>query len=469
MNESNRIELKRELNDGLEKEIVAFLNSREGGILYLGVDDNGRAIGVPQPDEVQLKIKDRLKNNILPSCMGLFDIVQEVKEGYQILKITILSGPEKPYYLRKQGMSEKGCYLRVGSAAEPMSIRMIEDLFAKRTRSSLRKIKSPRQDLTFEQLKIYYNESGHTLTDRFAANLELLTEAREYNYVAYLMADNNGNSMKVAKYAGTDRVNLIESNEYGYCSLIKATKRILDKLEVENRTKTLITSKERIESRLWNSIALREAVINAIVHNDFSNEAPPKFEIFANRIEITSAGGLIQGLNEEEFYEGYSLPRNKEIMRIYKDIDLVEYLGSGIPRILQTYDRSCFRITDNFIRIALPSSKPVYMEETALAQSQTTPESSSQGGTIGGTIGSSIGGTIGCTIGGTIGGTIELSERQKEVLTLIMNNNRISVRSLAKELNINNSAAQSHIDLLKENGFLTRIGGTRGYWEVTIK
>jgi len=218
MNESNRIELKRELNDGLEKEIVAFLNSREGGILYLGVDDNGRAIGVPQPDEVQLKIKDRLKNNILPSCMGLFDIVQEVKEGYQILKITILSGPEKPYYLRKQGMSEKGCYLRVGSAAEPMSNRMIEDLFAKRTRSSLRKIKSPRQDLTFEQLKIYYNESGHTLTDRFAANLELLTEAREYNYVAYLMADNNGNSMKVAKYAGTDRVNLIESNEYGYCS-----------------------------------------------------------------------------------------------------------------------------------------------------------------------------------------------------------------------------------------------------------
>ena len=371
MNESNRIELKRELNDGLEKEIVAFLNSREGGILYLGVDDNGRAIGVPQPDEVQLKIKDRLKNNILPSCMGLFDIVQEVKEGYQILKITILSGPEKPYYLRKQGMSEKGCYLRVGSAAEPMSNRMIEDLFAKRTRSSLRKIKSPRQDLTFEQLKIYYNESGHTLTDRFAANLELLTEAREYNYVAYLMADNNGNSMKVAKYAGTDRVNLIESNEYGYCSLIKATKRILDKLEVENRTKTLITSKERIESRLWNSIALREAVINAIVHNDFSNEAPPKFEIFANRIEITSAGGLIQGLNEEEFYEGYSLPRNKEIMRIYKDIDLVEYLGSGIPRILQTYDRSCFRITDNFIRIALPSSEPVYMEETALAQSQT--------------------------------------------------------------------------------------------------
>ena len=141
-------------------------------------------------------------------------------------------------------------------------------------------------------------------------------------------------------------------------------------------------------------------------------------------------------------------------MRIYKDIDLVEYLGSGIPRILQTYDRSCFRITDNFIRIALPSSESVYMEETALAQLQTTPESSSQGGTIGGSIGGSID---------------RITERQKEILLIIKDNPKISYRNLAEQLNINDSAVKKHIEALKENGFLTRIGGTRGYWEVTIK
>ena len=140
-------------------------------------------------------------------------------------------------------------------------------------------------------------------------------------------------------------------------------------------------------------------------------------------------------------------------MRIYKDIDLVEYLGSGIPRILQTYDRSCFRITDNFIRIALPSSEPVYMEETALAQSQTIPESSSQGGTIGGSIGGSIQETM-------------LTDRQKEILVLIQQNPKVSYRSMAEQLGINDSAVKKHLNHLKDAGWLERVGGTRGCWVI---
>ncbi|MCD4737306.1 MAG: putative DNA binding domain-containing protein [Bacteroidales bacterium] len=302
MTESNRIEFKAELTDGLEKEVVAFLNYKEGGNVYLGIADDGTPVGIANYDAVQLKIKDRLKNNILPSCLGLFDVIHEVIDGKDIINVNIASGTDKPYYLKKQGMSEKGCYIRIGSASEPMTVRMIEELFARRTRNSLRKIKANRQDLSFEQLKIYYNESGFNLTDKFATNLELLTETGDYNYVAYLLADNNGNSIKVAKYSGKDRVDLIESNEYGYCSLVKATKQVLDKLDLENRTATQITSKERIDTRLWHPVALREAVINAIVHNDYSNETPPKFEIFTDRIEITSAGGIPQGLEQEEFF-----------------------------------------------------------------------------------------------------------------------------------------------------------------------
>jgi ATP-dependent DNA helicase RecG len=94
-------------------------------------------------------------------------------------------------------------------------------------------------------------------------------------------------------------VNLIENNEYGYCSLIKATKSILNKIEIENKTRSKITYKRRIDERLWDTVALREAIINAIVHNDFSREIFPKFEIFDNRIEITSAGGLPEDLSKE--------------------------------------------------------------------------------------------------------------------------------------------------------------------------
>lgn len=64
-------------------------------------------------------------------------------------------------------------------------------------------------------------------------------------------------------------------------------------------------------------VALREAVINSIIHNDYSYEGVPKFELFADRLEITSTGSIPQGMCEAEFFEGYSIPRNKELMRFY--------------------------------------------------------------------------------------------------------------------------------------------------------
>ena len=348
--ESHRVEHKQFLTDTFEKEVVAFLNYHEGGIIYIGVDKDGKIVGCQNPDETQLKIKDKLKHNISPSCLGLFEVILETIEEQSIIKIIIASGRETPYYIKKNGMSEKGCYIRVGSSSEPMNQTMIEDLFAKRVRNSLGNIKSRRQDLTFEQLKIYYEEKGLKLNEKFASNLELLTDDGYYNYVAYLMADSNGVSIKVAKYAGTNKVDLIENNEYGYCSLIKATKRVLEKLEIENKTAALITSTTRKEQPLWNKVALREAVINAIVHNDYTTENPPVFEIFSDRIEITSTGGLSIIKNIDDFFSAYSNPTSRELMRIYKDLELVEHLGSGLNRILEAYDKDSFVIKQNYMK-----------------------------------------------------------------------------------------------------------------------
>ncbi len=358
MSETNRIEYKQELTPELdiEKEVIAFLNYKEGGYIYIGIDKTGAIIGVDDADSCMLKLKDRIKHNVSPSAMGLFDIAEEKREGRSIIKITVASGIEKPYFKTKYGMTPRGAYLRVGTSAEPMPQEQIDRLFATRTRNSIGKIASNRQDLTFEQLRIYYDEHGKRLTDNFKRTLELLTEEGKYNYVAYLLADENGNSIKVAKYSSLDRCDLVENNEYGYCSLIKATKSVLAKLDIENKVAATITPMERIETPLWNKVALREAVINAIVHNDYSFEVPPKFEIFPDRLEITSAGRLPESLSREEFFSGISIPRNKELMRIYRDVELVESLGSGVPRILRAYGEDCFKFTDNFIRITLPVS-----------------------------------------------------------------------------------------------------------------
>lgn len=354
--ENSRIELKVVLNDKLEREVVAFLNYHEGGNIYIGIEDNGNVVGVDDVDDVQLRIVNRIKTNILPQTLGLFDVIVEEIESKSVINIIISSGTEKPYYIRSQGMSPTGCYIRVGSSAQQMPTALIDEMYAKRTRINLGNIVSPRFDLSFEQLKIFYEEKGLKLNDQFRINLELMVNRSEYNYIGYLLADNNGTSIKVAKYAGTDKVDLIENEEYGYCSLIKATKNVLNKFEIENVTKTKITSKERIEIKLVDSVALREAIINAIVHNDYTREVPPLFEIFSDRIVVTSYGGLVSGLSEEDFFECCSMPRNRQLMRVFKDVGLVEQLGSGMSRILKAYDKSVFEILPNFIKITFKFS-----------------------------------------------------------------------------------------------------------------
>ena len=376
--ETNRIEYKQELTDDLEKEVISFLNYHEGGIIYVGIHKSGTIAGVSDIDGNMLKIKDRLKNNIMPSCLGLFDVVVETTDSKDVIKIIIASGPEKPYYIKKLGMSEKGTFIRVGTAVEPMPVRMIESLFAKRTRNSIGKIKSPNQNITFEQLKIYYEGVNKALNQQFASNLELLTEEGLYNYVAYLLSDINGMSIKVAKYDGPDRVDLMENNEYGFCSLVKATKQVLDKIDLENKTLAKITPKEREEQRLWNPVALREAIINAVVHNDYTLEVPPKFEFFDDRIEITSFGSLPQGMTEKEFFEGYSVPRNKELMRVFRDLELVEHLGSGVPRILRSYEKECFKFSENFLRMIFPASEQVAEQVAEQVTEQVTGQVTGQ-------------------------------------------------------------------------------------------
>lgn len=329
------------------------MNSAKGGDLYIGVDDSGRVIGVEQVDALMLAVSDRIKNNILPSCLGLYDVYPEEYDEKTVVHIVVSRGTEKPYYLRKYGQSPAGCFIRVGSGVQQMTVAMIDQLYASRVRNSLRNIPAPaNRKLTFQQLKIYYQEKGFQVNDSFLSNLDLYTPDAQLNYAAYLLADENSVSIKVAKYAGTDKCDLIENEEYGFCSLVKATHQVLDKLNIENKTLTRITgAAEREQHRLVNERALREALINAIVHNDYSSEVPPVVEIFSNRISITSYGGLVAGLSREECLAGRSMPRNRELMRVFRDLDLVEQLGSGMNRILSVYSSDIFRISENFFEI----------------------------------------------------------------------------------------------------------------------
>lgn len=374
MTETNRIEFKRELTKELdiEKEVVAFLNYREGGIIYIGIDDNGKPVGVKDIDDVMLRIKDRIRTGISPSPMGLFDVTIEYVEGVPVIKIFVSSGSEKPYCKSKYGLSERGCFIRVGTAAEPMPTAMIDDLYAHRVRNSLRNIRSPRKNLTFRQLRIYYESKGLTLNEHFMENLDLLTDADEPNYVAYLLADENSTSIKVAKYAGTDRDILIANNE-----------------------------------------------------------------------------------------RGVSSPRNKELMRVFRDVDLVESIGSGMRRIGKVYSlKSIFSFSTNFIRTSIP----FHSQKTV-----NNPDDETIFGNENNNFGS---------VNGSANQT-EPTKRQLNILNLIKDavntygrvNGRVkkglTTKEIISKLNLSERTIYRELAALKQLGLIQRIGSDKtGHWEV---
>ena len=378
MTETNRIEFKRELTRDLdiEREVVAFLNYHEGGVVYIGIDDNGKAVGVKDIDGDMLKIKDRIRKGISPSPMGLFDVTTERIDDAPVIKVFVATGSEKPYYKTKYGLSERGCFLRVGTASEPMTTKLIEDLYAKRVRQSLKNIPSPHKDLTFRQLHIYYDSLHLQLNKSFAKTLDLLTSDGEYNYVAYLLADTNSMSVKLAKYAGT----------------------------------------------------------------------------------------LPFGMSKTDFFNGMSNPRNKELMRVFRDVDMVEALGTRMLRVLKVYKEENFVFMDSFIRVVIPynwtpselangnpENKAMNVPENVL---ENVPEN-------------------------TVNNFKQLTERQQNIINRMIETGKTNVpgnvivnvletsASLAEYFGVNERTIRRDLRFLQEHNFLRHVGPDKGgHWEV---
>lgn len=459
--EDEKTELKRILNDAFEKEVDAFLNTL-GGQILIGIEDNGTVCGVENADQVALSIADRIRNNILPSAMGLFTVEIRQEEMRSYLVVTVAGGLERPYYLKKYGMTPNGCYTRIGTQASPMTQNMIDGFFSRRILNTLHNVVSPNQELTFTQLKIYYQEKGYDAAGSyFLKNLDLFTEDGKYNYAAYLMADHNGTSIKVARFRGTEKLDIVERNEFGRCCLIKSALNVLERLNVANTTVVRVGGKaQRKEIRLIDPAALREAVLNAIIHNDYINGAYPVFEIYDDRIEIISSGGLPVGLSEKEFFAGRSLPRNKELMRIFSDMDLCEQLGSGMKKILRIYPQSVFSVSEHFIDVRFDYAEEAMkiLREQNQADNQKPNVSDDR---INDRINVIINGRINVIINGRI------TEIERNIMELISEQPNATTDMFCQKTGKTARTVSRALKSLQEKGYLKRIGSRKsGVWEI---
>lgn len=431
--EDKRTEFKVKITESLEKEVIAFLNA-DGGSIYIGVDDKGNIQGnLENIDLLQGVIKDRLKNNIMPSTLGLFDVVVNEKNDKKYIQIIVAKRNERPYYIRGMGMTPDSCFVRVGSSVESMDGETILNLFSKRTRNSLRNIKSPKQDLEFKTLKIYYQENGYKVNNNFLKKLDLYNN-NEFNYMAYLLSDNNSVSVQFAKYDGDDVSNLIENEDFGFCSLIKITDNILNKIMLENKIYTKIETPVRKEIKMFDYDAVKELITNAMVHNDWCNGYSPKFEMFRNKLVISSNGGIQEGVSQEEFLEGFSNPRNPELMRVFRDLNFVEQLGTGIQRVLKTYDKNIFEFFPNHIRVTIPFSKNKFIDNEKILENNVNNK---------------------------------FNKIQSFIIQLIKENPKITQEELAILLDVNKRTIIRNFKFLIEEKYIERVGANKnGYWKI---
>jgi predicted HTH transcriptional regulator len=440
--ETDRIEYKERLDSGekLEVAVVAFLNTK-GGEVFIGVKDDGSVVGVEDPDNIQTKIANRITDNIKPGTAGLVDIFAEERDGKTIVIVRISSGIYTPYYLTRYGRAPEGAYYRLGSSSHKMTEEMIDRLMEARHPLSLANKVARAQDLKFSQLKIYYEGKDKPLNKHFAQNLGFLMKDDKYNEIAYMFADENRVSIRLARWNGTDKMRLLQNEEFGDTCLITAMNRVIERMNTANITQAKKTMPSRIEKNYVDKEALREVIINAFVHNNYAdNGDTPIFEIYDDRFEITSYGDLLSWMSEEDFFTGVSKPRNPEIMRIFKDLEYADEVGSGIPYIVGLYGRDIFRFSRTATRITLKFD--TNMEDAERENIKSNKKSNKKSS----------------------------KKSSKKILDAIAENPTITIQELVDSLGLSFAGIRKNLDKLKKQGTIRRVGPDKGgYWEILTK
>lgn len=440
--ETEKIELKECLNESFSKEVEAFLNT-DGGTIYIGVNDKGIPVGVKNIDEILRRISDVVSDQIEPNSIDCVKPEVVYDSDKIIIKVNVSKGFGALYCIKKYGFSSNGCHIRVGTTCKSMTLEMIRRRFEESIGDLDLMIKIPSyfQDLKFSKLKMMLLENGYHLEENsFEKNLKLRNLDGKFNTLAELLADVNSTPFIFAKFKGDNKVSFSERSDYGNQCIIVSYEKMRERLSIENICQTVTDPRPRRDIYLYDMAAVNEALINAVVHNDY-RITNPQVSFFSNRLEILSHGGLPIGLSKEDFFRGISKPRNEHLMEIFTRLGIVEHTGHGIPTIIEKYGQNVFDIKDNYINVVIPFNQEVVVNHGAI------------NGAISGVINDS--------------GKKEMGENCKLILDVIKKEPRTTTKELSGLLSIPFRSVQRYLSNLKSFGFITRVGSNKtGYWEV---
>ena len=372
--ESEVVELKAEVVGDICKEVIAFANTR-GGMLYIGVSNDGNVVGVKNADQVILQLNNMIRDSIKPDVTMFVGYETRHVTNKDIIAVTIQKGTDRPYYLGSKGLKPSGVYVRNGTSSDPATDTAIRRMIKETDGDSFESMCSLEQNLSFEAAEKQFEKQNIPFDSAKMQTLGMISADGIYSNVALLLSDQCPSTIKAATFSGEDKGSFQDRREFGG-SLFQQMEELYSYLAMRNQTKATFDGLYRIDTRDYPEDALREALLNSLVHRDYSFRASTLVSIYADRIEFVSVGGLPSGIELDDIMLGLSVCRNPKLAAIFYRLQLIEAYGTGMPKIMNAYAdtelKPKIEVSSNAFKITLPNRNTGKNKATTLTS---TPKS----------------------------------------------------------------------------------------------
>lgn len=428
--ESETVELKEIVVDDVRKEIIAFANCK-GGTLYIGVRKDGTVAGVENPDSVALQISNMVRDAIKPDLTMFLHYETLEEDGKKIVAVNIQQGTERPYYIAKKGLRPEGVYVRQGYSSAPATNTAIRCMIKETDGDRFEEMRSLEQELTFEATIKEFKHRNIDFGPQQMQTLKILNNDGIYTNLGLLLSEQCAHTIKVAVFQGEEQSIFKDRHEFTG-SLMQQLNEVYAYIDFRNQTYSTFDKLLRIDTRDYPEVAVREALLNLLVHRDYAFRASALISIYSDRIEFVSVGGLLQGIDLEDVMLGLSVCRNQNLANIFYRLRLIEAYGTGIRKIMKAYEKRdkkpVIENTGNAFKIILPNVNAQHKAEEG-----TEPKAISS-----------------------------LSEGENIVLEFIKSKGSVTRNDVEKRLEVSASTASRLLRRMVEKNVLAQHGKGRG-------
>ena len=355
--ETETVELKSIVMDDIKKEIIAFANC-DGGTIYVGVADDGKVLGVENADECALQISNMVRDAVKPDVTMFIHYETLECDGKAVVAVNIQRGTNRPYYLAKKGLRPEGIYVRQGYSSVPATDTAIRQMIKETDGDSFENMRSINQALTFEATKKEFEKRNVVFGQPQMQTLKIVSADGIYTNLGLLLSEQCLHTIKVAVFEGINQ-NVFKDRREFSGSLMQQLNDVYDYIDFHNQTHATFRKLLRIDTRDYPEVAVREALLNTLVHRDYSFRASTLISIYDDRIEFVSIGGLLPGLELDDLMMGVSVCRNPHLANVFYRLQLIEAYGTGMKKIMGAYANALvqpkIKTTNNAFKILLPN------------------------------------------------------------------------------------------------------------------